>query len=277
VTSSFGAALFLALARCPRAGKRMIAQGTDGLSRGDLDSGVMRSADMLSFVPLHLSALERAPGLMPWLHTWTPGLLLRSISPLEWYTVGHGITGFHVNADGIHLPECTLSSHVVLVWAPAPTAAEAALEELSTSRHKLPHLSHIVLCPRLFTHAWRKRLYKLADYVFFLPAGRREDVWPSHAFEPLIVGVILPFLPSAPWCLRQSTAILQLDASLRACWSSAGSDDTSLLSSFSRTHIIPVAAFLFTLLSFLGLGSTLRHLRYETTGGSWPFLQQLRS
>jgi len=84
VTSSFGAALFLALARCPRAGKRMIAQGTDGLSRGDLDSGVMRSADMLSFVPLHLSALERAPGLMPWLHTWTPGLLLWSISPLEW-------------------------------------------------------------------------------------------------------------------------------------------------------------------------------------------------
>jgi len=144
--------------------------------------------------------------------------------------VGHGITGFYANTDGVYLPECTLSSQVVLIWAPAPAAAETALEELSISRHKRPHLSHIVLCPRLFTHAWRKRLYKLADYVFFLPAGRREDAWPSSAFEPLIVGVILPYLPSPPRCLRQSPALLQLDADLRACWASAGSDDTTLLS-----------------------------------------------
>ncbi|KAL7573105.1 hypothetical protein ACA910_018786 [Epithemia clementina (nom. ined.)] len=33
------------------AGKRMIDQGTDGLSRSDLTSGVMRGQDMLSFVP----------------------------------------------------------------------------------------------------------------------------------------------------------------------------------------------------------------------------------
>jgi hypothetical protein len=178
-------------------GQRMIAQGTDGLSRGDLDSGVMRDANMLSFVPLHLSALDRGPGVLSWLHSWSPGLTLRPLSPMEWYTVGHGITGYYANGDGVHMPECSLSSHVVLVWTPAPAAAKAAIEELGLSRHKRPHLTHIVACPRLCTHSWRKRLYKIADYVFFLPAGRRPTVWPAHACEPLIVGVVLP-LPSSP-------------------------------------------------------------------------------
>ena len=41
------------------AGKRMITQGTDGLSRSDLTSGVMRGEKMLDFVPLHLTADQR--------------------------------------------------------------------------------------------------------------------------------------------------------------------------------------------------------------------------
>ena len=40
-------------------GTRMIRQGTDGFSRGDMLEGVLKGRDMLSFVPLHLSALER--------------------------------------------------------------------------------------------------------------------------------------------------------------------------------------------------------------------------
>jgi hypothetical protein len=36
------------------AGKRMIQQGTDGLSRGDMMPGVMGGVDMLSLVPLFL-------------------------------------------------------------------------------------------------------------------------------------------------------------------------------------------------------------------------------
>lgn len=36
---------------------RVIAQGTDGLSRGITTSGTMRRDDFCSFVPLHLSAL----------------------------------------------------------------------------------------------------------------------------------------------------------------------------------------------------------------------------
>jgi hypothetical protein len=34
-------------------GSRMIAQGTDGVSRGLLTEGVTAGLDMLSFIPLH--------------------------------------------------------------------------------------------------------------------------------------------------------------------------------------------------------------------------------
>lgn len=40
-------------------GKHMIAQGTESLSRGDLTNGVMHGANMLQYIPLHLSVLDR--------------------------------------------------------------------------------------------------------------------------------------------------------------------------------------------------------------------------
>jgi hypothetical protein len=50
------------------AGTRMIAQGTDGVSRGFLGQGVMDGEAMSAFVPIHLSALERLPqNLAPWI------------------------------------------------------------------------------------------------------------------------------------------------------------------------------------------------------------------
>jgi len=38
---------------------RMIMTGIHGVSRGDMNAGVMAGADMLSFVPLNLSAMHR--------------------------------------------------------------------------------------------------------------------------------------------------------------------------------------------------------------------------
>jgi hypothetical protein len=49
------------------AGSRMISQGTDGLSRGCFPEGIMTSTSMLSYIPLHMSALLRQPSLLPWL------------------------------------------------------------------------------------------------------------------------------------------------------------------------------------------------------------------
>ena len=51
-------------------GMRMIEQGTDGLSRGDLLEGVLNGQRMLSFIPLHQTALEREPGLKGWISSW---------------------------------------------------------------------------------------------------------------------------------------------------------------------------------------------------------------
>lgn len=52
------------------AGSQMISQGSDGLSRGLLTEGVMRGNSMLSFVPLHLSALDTSNTVIPWLKLW---------------------------------------------------------------------------------------------------------------------------------------------------------------------------------------------------------------
>ena len=40
-------------------GKRMIWQGTDGLSRGDLTSGVMTGDKFLKYIPLNETASEQ--------------------------------------------------------------------------------------------------------------------------------------------------------------------------------------------------------------------------
>jgi hypothetical protein len=42
-------------------GKRMIAKGTDGLSRADHSMGVMQGRSMMEYMPLHSDPLEREP------------------------------------------------------------------------------------------------------------------------------------------------------------------------------------------------------------------------
>jgi len=49
------------------AGTRMIGQGMDGASRGDMSNRVLAGDSMLKHVPLHLNALERSPELRNWL------------------------------------------------------------------------------------------------------------------------------------------------------------------------------------------------------------------
>jgi hypothetical protein len=52
-------------------GKRMITVGVDGVSRGDLNAGVMAGANMLLIVPLDLSTVEPSEELLSWLLSWT--------------------------------------------------------------------------------------------------------------------------------------------------------------------------------------------------------------
>lgn len=52
------------------AGTRMIAQGTDGLSRGSFLEGVVSGSQMLSFIDLALPATIRAPAVVEFVKSW---------------------------------------------------------------------------------------------------------------------------------------------------------------------------------------------------------------
>ena len=52
------------------AGTRMIAQGTNGVSRGYLGQGVMAGESMVAHIPIYLSSITRAPDLVPWIRSW---------------------------------------------------------------------------------------------------------------------------------------------------------------------------------------------------------------
>ena len=63
------------------AGKRMIACGSDGLSRGATNEGIMNGEDFLSFLPLHLSAIDRSSDLKNWVLDWTKRSKVIFLSP----------------------------------------------------------------------------------------------------------------------------------------------------------------------------------------------------
>jgi hypothetical protein len=48
-------------------GKRMMAQGTDGVFRGHLKEGLLTGKDMLKFIPLNLSTLDWSNTLRDWI------------------------------------------------------------------------------------------------------------------------------------------------------------------------------------------------------------------
>jgi hypothetical protein len=60
--------IFLHLIWC--AGTRMIKQGADELSRGNLDNEVMIGEHMLKHVQIHLLAVDRAKHLHEWISSW---------------------------------------------------------------------------------------------------------------------------------------------------------------------------------------------------------------
>ena len=163
-------------------GTRMIASGVDALSRGSANEGVMRGEDLLSFVPLHLSAADREGELVNWVLSWAnsfEGDFLQ-LTPSDWFDVGQWRN------------KC--------VWCPPPGAADVAVELLAKSKHKRPHHEHLFICPRLMTNRWRKQLSKVCDVIFTIPVG--SDVWGLHQHEPLLLGLALPLIKHRPWRLR---------------------------------------------------------------------------
>lgn len=140
------------------AGTRMIEQGTDGLSRGDHNAGVMQGDEMLNHIPLHVSALCQSDRLRDWVGSWiTPS----SESLRSGWTEPHWL-------DPKDWPRAH-ESKGTYVWTPPPAAPPSAVDWLGESIHKRPYSIHVVLVPRLMSMHWRKQLGKTGDVEIVIP------------------------------------------------------------------------------------------------------------
>jgi hypothetical protein len=162
-------------------GKRMIAQGTDGLSRADHSEGVMQGRPIQDFVPLHLCPLEREPSLKNWIAQVTKGLDPTFLDPEGWYTTGHGRGTY--------------------IWTPPPAAAEVVVEQLGRARLKRPESMHLIVVPQVMTGRWRRHLTRGSDVYLRLDWPSVWDVC-SH-YEPLLLFVCLPYRSDVPNLSRQ--------------------------------------------------------------------------
>ena len=65
-------------------GKRMQAHGTNGVSRGCLNTGVAIGRDMIEFCQWRKDPSEVAPELKSWIKSWA-GEEIICLSPRDWY------------------------------------------------------------------------------------------------------------------------------------------------------------------------------------------------
>jgi hypothetical protein len=164
------------------AGTRMIWQGTDGLSRGDWNAGVMAGESMISFVPLHQSVCERNPAVEDRFRKWMNEGIDRRIS-VVWLTPQNWASNMTVRA--------------VYVWTPPPAAADVAAEYLARAIHKRPNSTHMFICPRLMTARWLRVVRKTSDVILRIPVGC--CIWGIDQHEPLILALCFPLSGASPW------------------------------------------------------------------------------
>ena len=206
-------------------GTRMIEQGTDGLSRGNLTEGVMTGKAMRWFVPLDLSVLDRVPKVLDWVRSWTQEPSLQPLEPEEWFTKGQDMVGGARNSEGVWIPRFEAGTRL---WVPAPAAADVAIEQLRYARHRRQNSMHIFLVPRLCTHTWRKWVFREADFVCEIPPGIIRS-WKKAQHEPLILGICFPFIPNRPWKLRRHESMVVMEREMQKLCKSDGGDTVTIL------------------------------------------------
>lgn len=208
------------------AGTRMIACGGDGVSRGNTNEGVMSGATLLSFIPLHLTAIERAPELEIWLKNWL-GPDSSVLKPIDWFERGHDITGWKMCSDNFWRPTFEQGKYI---WVPPPGAAGVAIEELRKARIKRQESTHVFVVPRLLTKEWLRQLYKAADFVFEVPIS--SSVWGKEFHEPLLIGIVFPFIRANPWQLRSTPKMFATGRQLSRLWEDESLDECDFLRKF---------------------------------------------
>ena len=172
-------------------GTRMIKQGIDGVSRGDVKQALLINRPLRDLIPIDESALERWSGLKDWLKSWL-GNSAVFLQPDQWFVEGHDIR--FVNSSSY--PRKMHFESGVYVWSPPPVIADVALEQLRCARLKRQNSLHVVVTPRLFVYLWRKQLHKAADLALIPPLGL--SFWPCHMHEPLLIAFCSPFFRFDP-------------------------------------------------------------------------------
>ena len=208
------------------AGTRMIAQGTDGISRGDMYEGVLRGDSMLSHVPLGRSALERSPKLKEWIASWAEKISgqCEFLQEEDWFMKGHDIVGGSKNCDDKWIPRY---KHGVYIWTPAPAGANIAAQELRKARHKRTDSLHIFVCPRLLSHEWSAQISKTADLLVTIPIG--TQYWNNDMHEPLRLAICFPFARVSPWQLKGCKAMVDMGRLLSQMWKEGSGTEGDLL------------------------------------------------
>ena len=212
-------------------GTRMISQGTDGLSRGNLFEGVLTDGNMLKHIPIQRGACERSPELLKWIRKWTDEPGLSPLRPDEWIWRGQGLAPYATqNPDGMEMP-CEGEEDLFL-WSPAPCLADVALEYIRKSIHKRPHLTHICVIPKLMTPNWRKHMLKNAQFSFYIDVG--HEFWQAYQHESLLICCFFPQLPCPPWTIKRTPKVLAMDRCLHEVQKRQDGSECALLLKFWR-------------------------------------------
>ncbi|KAL7563713.1 hypothetical protein ACA910_021412 [Epithemia clementina (nom. ined.)] len=104
------------------AGRRMIDQGTDGLSHSDFTNGVLRGVNMLHYIPLAQTALERQGSQITEFLQFVLGKeqkLAHFLTPEKWF----------------YLPQ---DSDGLFIWCPPPCLGDVAVYLMVESFHMRP-------------------------------------------------------------------------------------------------------------------------------------------
>ena len=147
------------------AGTRMIEQGTDGLSRGDMINGTMAGEMFLSFVPISDSAFDWSPKLKKW--------ILDTLVPIGFCLLDYN-NWFEFALED--LSGC-------YIWCPPPCITDVAVDQACEIKLIHPDSSHIFVVRTIMTNLWRKQLMKLSDISFIIPAG--SHTWKESMHKPV--------------------------------------------------------------------------------------------
>jgi hypothetical protein len=213
------------------AGTRMIAQGTDGLSRGMMCEGVMAGKDMLEYIDIARCSIERHPGIAEFIRKITGVSTLKPLSVEEWFVEGHGIVGGYRDQHQMWIPSHAPNNQIYW-WDPPPVVADVALEEALKAKHKWSDAIHIFTIPRLCSPTWTRLFHKMSDFVVKLPVGSTH--WPAGLHEPLFVGFSLPYIRYYPWSLRGTPVLVEMERNMHEVLGAGESDGGDILRQLLR-------------------------------------------